>query len=281
MSSQFIRIIPRLDIKNNNLIKGINLEGLRVLGAPYEYSQYYSNNGADEIHYSDAVASLYGTNNLTSLIKMTAKNLRIPLSVGGGIRSISDIEKILESGADKVFANTAFIENKKFINEAVKKFGSSTISSNIECIKIDKKYFISKSNGRDLVNIHPCEWAKKLEGLGIGEIIVTSVNSEGLECGFDLGIIKKISNSIKIPVLAHGGAGNFQHVLEVIRKTKISGVIIASMFHYKCINKFKFNFKNTVGNFYFLKNTKKSFLSNPIMELKNFLFKNKINIRNE
>jgi len=238
MNKNLIRIIPKLDIKNGLLIKGINLEGLRVLGNPLDFANYYFKNGADEICYLDNVATLYGTNNISSFVTKTAKNIFIPLSVGGGIKNLKDIEVMLKAGADKVCINSAAIDNIDFISNAAKIFGSSTIVSVIETVRINGKYFISKSNGRDLEDIHPLEWAKKVENAGAGEILLTSVNDEGLQSGFDIFMAKTISNSVKIPVIAHGGAGNFNHVYEVISKTNISGVAIASLFHYDIFNLF-------------------------------------------
>ena len=170
MKKKIIRIIPKLDIKNGNLIKGINLEGLRVLGNPIHFAENYYNQGADEIMYLDNVATLYGTNNLTKFVKNTAKKIFIPLTVGGGIRSLKEIEQMLKNGADKISINSAAIDNLNLIKEASKVFGSSTIVSNVECVKINNKYLISKSNGRDLVNKDPYDWSRKLEDSGLGEI---------------------------------------------------------------------------------------------------------------
>ncbi len=204
MNKNKIRIIPKLDIKNGTLIKGIGLEGLRVLGDPYDFAKKYYKEGADEILYMDNVATLYGTNNLTKFIKKTAQDIFIPLTVGGGIKNLKDIENLLISGADKVSINSEFVINKKFVREAVKNFGSSTIVATIEANKINNNYFITTSNGRDLHNKNPVNWAKELEQLGIGELIITSVNNEGLKVGFDLQIIKKISEKVNVPVIAHG-----------------------------------------------------------------------------
>ena len=274
MKKNLIRIIPKLDIKNGLLIKGINLEGLRILGKPYDYAKSYYENGADEIMYLDNVATLYGTNNLKKFIKETAKKLFIPLTVGGGIKSLNEIEKMLTNGADRVSINSASIENIEFIQKASKKFGSSTIVSHIEYTKIKNKYFISKANGRDLVNIDPFTWAKKLEDNGSGEIVLTSVNQEGTKSGFDIDIIKKISEKIKIPVVAHGGAGNFNDVLNVIKKTNIKGVAIASLFHYNniIISKTK---KIEIGNTYFLDNAKIKKNKLSIIKRLKFFLKNK------
>ena len=280
MNKNFIRIIPKLDIKNGQLIKGINLEGLRVLGNPYEFANLYSKHGADEICYVDNVATLYGTNNLNKFIEKTAKNLRIPLSVGGGLRTLKDIEKSLVSGADKVCVNSAVVSNLNFLKSSVKLFGSSTIAVIIECIKFKNKYFISTSNGRDLIYLDPIDWAKKIEDCGAGEIFLTSVNNEGLKEGFDTDLVRNVSKKVNIPVVAHGGAGSFQNILNVIKKTNITGVSIASFFHYDYINFFKIK-KGKIGNYEFLetikKKHKKSF--NKILLLKKFLKKNKINVR--
>ena len=273
-----IRIIPRLEIKNGSLIKGINLEGLRVLGDPFEFAKTYYNQGADEIVYTDVVASLYGTNNISKFIKRTAGDLFIPLTVGGGIKSLHDIEIMLNNGADKVCLNSSAIENIKLIKEASKTFGSSTIVSNIEAIQIGKKYFISKSNGRDLINTSPFDWAKKLEDFGIGEILIISVNKEGLKSGFDIYLTKKISSILKIPVIACGGAGDFDHIYDVIKQTNISGVSMSSILHYNNILPFKFK-NQDIGNFHYLQNIKKYKKKNIIKKLKIFLTNKGVNVR--
>ena len=172
MNKNKIRIIPKLDIKNGMLIKGINLEGLRVLGNPYDFAKKYYEEGADEIMYMDNVATLYGTNNLVKFVKKTAENIFIPLTVGGGIKNLLHIEKLLINGADKVSINSEFVMNKKFVREAVKNFGSSTIVATIESTKIQNRYFIATSNGRDLFDKNPVQWAKELEDLGIGELVL-------------------------------------------------------------------------------------------------------------
>ena len=278
MQKKSIRVIPKLDIKNGNLIKGINLEGLRVLGNPILFAENYYNQGADEIMYIDNVATLYGTNNLTKFVKNTSKSIFIPLTVGGGIKNLREIEQMLKNGADKISINSAAIDNLNIIRQASKVFGSSTIVSNIECIKIKKKYFISKSNGRDLVNVNPKDWARKLEDAGLGEIILTSVNYEGLQKGFDIELTNKISSSVNIPVIASGGAGKFNHVLDVINHTNIQGVAIASLFHYDIYSNFPFN-KNKIGNFHFLENAKKIKSKHNLKKLKIFLKKKGINVR--
>jgi len=202
----------------------------------------------------------------------------VPLSVGGGIKTIQDIEAMLSSGADKVSINSAAIDDINFIYDAAKKFGSSTIVTNIETIKINNKYYISKSNGRDIVNIDPVSWAKKIQDYGSGEIFITCVNNEGLQSGFDINIIGKICKNVNIPVIAHGGAGKFEHVLKVINETSISGVSLSSLFHYGIFNEFDFKSKN-IGNTNFLENNKNSKTKDNLKELKNYLHKKKVKVR--
>ena len=232
MKKPFFRVIPRLDIKNGYLIKGINLEGLRVLGDPMNFSNLYYCQGADEICYIDNVATLYGTNNLSKFVTRTAKNIFIPLTVGGGIRSINDIEKMLNSGADKVSINSEAVKNKNFIYKSSRIFGSSTISVNLEYIKIKDKMYITTSSGRDIHDLNPVEWAKKVESLGAGEIILTSVDQDGTMEGYDLALIKIVTQAVQIPVVASGGAGCYQHMVEAVTQSGAAAVAAASMFHF-------------------------------------------------
>ena len=278
MNKNFIRIIPKLDIKNGLLIKGVNLDGLRVLGDPYNFAENYYKQGADEIFYIDSVASLYGTNNLTKFVTKTSKNLFIPLSVGGGIRTVQQIEDFLYSGADKVSINSAAINDINFIKKASRIYGSSTITCIVEVIKIDKKYFITKENGRDIIKINPFDWVKKLEDCGVGEIFLTAINKEGTKEGFDIELTKKVSKTVKVPVIAHGGGGSYQQVYDVIRKTNISGVSLAGFFHYDICSSFKLK-RKVVGNTQFLDNLKKKSQSNLLKGLKQFLYKKGVKLR--
>jgi cyclase len=266
-----LRIIPILDIKNGLLIKGINLEGLRVMGKAENFANHYYLSGADEICYIDNVATLYGTNNLTKFVTNTAKKVYIPLTVGGGIRNLQDIQRMLTSGADKVCINSAVIDDINFLKKASRLYGSSNITVIIQSIKINGKYFISKSNGRDLVKINPIDWAQKVENYGAGEIIITSINNEGIRKGFDIDLAYNIARKLDIPVIAHGGAGNFKDVCEVAKYTSVSGVAIASLFHYEAINYFP-KLKTKIGNTFFIDNLNKSYKKkNMILELKKYL----------
>ena len=255
---QNFRIIPRLDIKNGLLIKGINLEGLRILGDPLDFAKQYYLNGADEICYVDIVSSLYGTKNISKFIKKTAQSNFIPLIVGGGIKNLNDIEEMLRNGADKICLNSALIKNIKLLKLASKKFGSSTITAIVEITKIKEKLFITSNNGRELHYINPLEWIKKLQDQGAGEIIVTSVTDEGLNKGYNLKILNDLSKILKIPFLLHGGFGNKEHIYQVAKNSSASGVLIGSLFHYNYLYCTNYNFKkNKIGNTDYILNVKK------------------------
>jgi len=233
-----IRIIPRLDIKGPNLVKGIHLEGLRVLGKPEDFARYYYENGADELIYQDVVASLYERNSLHDIISRTAKEIVIPFTVGGGLRTIEDIRSVLRAGADKVSLNTATIKKSSFIKEAAKKFGSSTIVVAIEAIKQpDGRYLAFIDNGREETGLEVVEWAQRIEELGAGEVIITSVDREGTGEGFDIELIKKIANTVHIPVIAHGGASSLENMKDAVIEGNACALAIASIFHYGAINK--------------------------------------------
>ena len=235
--------------------------------------------GADELFYQDVVASLYGRNSLHDIISRTAKEIFIPLTVGGGIRSIEDISKILKAGADKVSINTAAIENPDLISSASRVFGASTIVVNIEAIKQpDGNYHAFTDNGRNSSNKEVISWAKELEQRGAGEIMLTCVNNEGLGKGFDLSLAKELCDAVKIPVVIHGGAGKQQHVFDLSKDMPISGVAIASLFHYHSIIKNRQLDGYEEGNIEFLKGNRA--ISNiagcSVKDLKLFLFQNQI-----
>ncbi len=280
-----IRIIPRLDIKGPNLVKGVHLEGLRVLGKPERFAQYYYETGADELLYVDVVASLYGRNSLHDIIKKTAQEIFIPLTVTGGIRTIEDITDVLRVGADKVSLNTAAIIDPKIIKDASRKFGSSTIVVSIEAIKQpDGKYLAYTNNGREYTGVEVLQWAKHVEELGAGEILLTSVDREGTGFGYDIDITKKISEAVSIPVIASGGAGRIEHISLVIKEGNADAVAIASMLHYNCIRHFKDNNDNDYdeeGNIEFLQSAKKfsKVKSYNLPEIKSQLNKNGIMCR--
>jgi imidazole glycerol-phosphate synthase subunit HisF len=231
--AQYVRIIPRLDIKGPNLVKGIHLEGLRVLGKPEDFAQHYYETGADELIYMDVVASLYGRNSLIEIIKKTAKEIFIPLTVGGGLRTIDDIKTVLRAGADKVSLNTAAVNNPQIIRDASKIFGSSTIVVSIEAIRqTDGSYKAFTNNGREHTGLDVYEWAVQVAELGAGEIMLTSVDREGTGMGYDLELVKKVTELVPIPVIACGGAGRMEHIKEAIVNGKADAVSLASILHY-------------------------------------------------
>ena len=229
------RIIPRLDIKGPNLVKGIHLEGLRVLGKPSDFAKYYYEHGADELMLMDVVASLYERNSLHDIISETAKNNFIPITVGGGIRSLNDIKNILRAGADKVCLNTAAVKNPEFIKKASREFGSSTIVVSIEAIKDNNKYQAYTDNGREYTGLDVFEWAQRIDELGAGELVITSVDKEGTGKGFDIELVAKINNLVSIPVIAHGGSGKKEDVIDLVKSSDVNSVMISSMFHYDFI----------------------------------------------
>lgn len=255
-----IRIIPRLDIKGPNLVKGIHLEGLRVLGLPDNFARYYYENGADELIYMDIVASLYNRNSLHDIITKTAREIFIPLTVGGGLRSIEDIRGVLRAGADKVALNTAAIRNETVIREASKQFGSSTIVVSIEVIKQpDGRYLAYTDNGREHTGKEVLAWAKQAEALGAGEILLTSVDREGTGLGYDIELTQMVAAKLSIPVIACGGAGSAEDIVFVIKEGKADAVSMSSILHYEYIAKIEQQIDNNKeGNIEFLK-SKKSF----------------------
>jgi cyclase len=278
-----IRIIPRLDIKGPNLVKGIHLEGLRVLGSPEAFAKYYYENGADEIIFQDVVASLYERSSLHDLISRTAKNMFMPLTVGGGLRSIDDIKQVLRKGADKVALNTAVIRNPSFIKEASLKFGSSTIVIAIEAIKqADGSYLAFIDNGREETGVEVVAWAKRVEDLGAGEILITSVDKDGTGEGYDIELIKKISSAVSIPVIAHGGAASKEDLALAVTAGGVDALAIASMLHYSTINTLNIEMNNCgEGNTSFLNsgNQFKKILPSNISEIKRHLIENDISCR--
>lgn len=233
-----IRIIPRLDIKGPNLVKGIHLEGLRVLGKPEQFARYYYEQGADELLYVDVVASLYERNSLLPIIERTAKEIFIPLTVAGGLRTIEDIRTVLRAGADKVALNTAAIRHPAIIKEASTKFGSSTIVVSIETIKqSDGRYLCYTDNGREYTGVDALEWAVKVFELGAGEILLTSIDQEGTGGGYDLELTRKVAQSVPIPVVACGGAGKLEHIKDVIQEGRADAVSLASLLHYDFVER--------------------------------------------
>ena len=284
MHINVFRLIPRLDIKGPNLVKGVHLEGLRVLGKPEEFSKLYYEQGADELIFQDTVASLYQRNNLKEIVTRTAENIFIPLTVAGGIRNLNDIDIILRAGADKIAVNTAAVGKPDFINQASRKFGSSTIVIAIEALRQkDKSYLAYTDNGREFTGVDVLTWAKEVEQRGAGEILLTSIDREGTGKGFDIDLVKMVSEAVNIPVIAHGGASSNVHIKEALKDGGADGVALSSMLHYSAIkNNSDLNRKFTnEGNVEFMNNNKtyKMFGSKNIFEIKKWLINNEILLR--
>jgi imidazole glycerol-phosphate synthase subunit HisF len=227
-----IRIIPRLDIKGPNLIKGIQLEGNRVLGSAWHFAESYYEDGADELFFQDAVASLYQRSSLFDIVRRTASNIFIPLTVGGGIRSVDDIREMLRAGADKVAINTAAVEYPDLLSQGAKIFGSQCIVSSIDVFFHQGKYQVWTDYGRQVSNRDAFEWAKEVVDRGAGEIFLTSINQDGRGKGYDLKLIEKVARSASVPVIACGGAGNKEDFRKVL-DAGADAVSAASVFHYR------------------------------------------------
>lgn len=229
-----IRIIARLDIKGANLIKGIHLEGLRVLGDPNEFAKLYYEQGADELIYMDAVASLYGRNHLSQIISRTSEEIFIPLTVGGGIRSVEDAQSILRLGADKIAINTAAVKNPKLIYELARILGSQAVVLSVEAKNVGhQKWEVFIDNGREGTGIDVVDWVKSCTSNGCGEILLTSIDREGTKKGFDLDLVGAVTSEVRVPVIASGGMGSPQDISEVVKKSGADAIAIAGLLHYK------------------------------------------------
>lgn len=228
-----VRLIARLDIKGPNLIKGIHLEGLRVIGDPGIFASKYYEQGVDELIYVDAVASLYGRNSLHDIIRQTAHNIFVPLTVGGGVRSVEDVRELLRAGADKIAVNTAAIKEPELISKLARVFGSQCIVLSIEAKRQSEgRWEAYTDNGREKSGLDVVEWARKGASLGAGEIMITSIDQEGTCKGFDDDLVKAVTSEVSIPVIASGGMGVISHCVDLIKKSQPNAVAAASILHY-------------------------------------------------
>jgi len=232
-----IRLIPRLDIKGPNLIKGIHLEGLRVVGDPQEHARRYYEQGADELIYMDIVASLYGRNSLREIVSRTAQDVFIPLTVGGGVRSVADVRELLRAGADKVAINTAAVKRPELITEVSRTFGSQCMVLSIEAKRIGLgRWEVFTDNGRERTGLDVVAWARKAVSLGAGEILLTSVDQEGTRKGFDIELVKAVADACSIPVIASGGMGSVDHLVDVFQRGHADAVAMADVLHHRRLN---------------------------------------------
>ena len=226
------RIIPCLDVKNGRVVKGINFVDLKDAGDPVEQAKIYSDGGADEICFLDITASNENRDTIYEVVEKTSKKCFVPLTVGGGIRSIEDINKLLNCGADKVSINTAAVQDAKLVMKSSKKFGSQCIVVAIDAKQNGNKWEIFTHGGRNSTGIDAIEYAKRIEESGAGELLVTSMDRDGTQVGYDIELMSKISSKVNIPVIASGGVGNLDHLVEGIKLGKASAVLAASIFHY-------------------------------------------------
>ena len=229
------RIIAALDIKDNRVVKGINFKNLKDAGDPIEKAKEYEKNGIDEIIFLDITATNEKRETLKELAKEIGENIFIPFTVGGGIKSTKDIIEIIKSGADKVFINSAAVNNPNIIKESSKLLGSANLVIAIDAKKIDDEYFVFVNGGKTKTELKAVDWAKKCENLGAGEILLTSINTDGMQNGYHLELIRNISSAVNIPVIASGGAGEVQHFVDVF-ESGADAALAASIFHYGKLN---------------------------------------------
>ena len=227
------RFIARLDVKGKNLIKGVHLEGLRIIGDPHFYAAQYYQDGVDEILFMDTVASLYGRNNLSEIVERTAENVFVPITVGGGVRGISDVRELMKRGADKIAINTAAVENPNLISEIASIFGQQCVVLSVEALKNPEGgWSVYTSNGREKSKFELLEWINLAVELGAGEILLTSIDFEGTNKGFDIDLLASVNSSVDIPIIISGGMGQLDDVIAAT-SNGADAIAVADLLHYK------------------------------------------------
>lgn len=228
------RLVARLDIKGPNLIKGVHLEGLRVIGSPNEHALRYYQQGADELIYMDCVASLYGRNHLSEIVSAAARDIFVPMTVGGGIRSVDDATQVLRTGADKVAVNTAAVASPSLITDIARRFGSQCMVLSVEAKQVGQdRWQVFTDNGREFTGLDVIDWVKKGVALGAGEILLTSIDREGTKKGFDINLVRAVTDVVSVPVIASGGMGVVADVVGVVAEGGADAVAMADILHYK------------------------------------------------
>jgi len=229
-----VRLIARLDVKGPNLIKGIHLEGLRVIGSPNEHALRYYQQGADELIYMDCVASLYGRNSLREIVQSAAQDVFVPVTVGGGVRCVEDVTELLRCGADKVAVNTAAVARPQLISDIARRFGSQCVVLSIEAKQLSPgRWEAYTDNGRQRTGLDVIEWVRRGVELGAGEILLTSVDREGTRRGFDIPLVRAVTAEVSVPVIASGGMGKAEDLVEVVRQGEPDAVAMADILHYQ------------------------------------------------
>lgn len=228
------RIIPCLDVQNGKVVKGVNFVGIREVGDPVECAMEYDRQGADEITFLDITATHEGRSTMIDVVRNTAKNVFVPLTVGGGIRTVDDFRDILRAGADKISVNSAAVRNPQLIKDAAERFGSQCVVVAIDAKRRDDGGFtVVVNGGRIDMKMDAVEWAKTCESLGAGELLLTSMDTDGCRGGFDLALTNAVTNAVHIPVIASGGCGSLDHFSEVFQKTGADAALAASLFHFR------------------------------------------------
>ena len=227
------RIIPCLDVRNGRVVKGVNFEGLRDVNSPVELGNFYSDNGADELVFYDITASAEGRRLFTEILTEVASTIFIPLTVGGGINTIDDVDRVLKCGADKVSVNSGAIRNPSLVREAAHKYGDQCVVLSVDISLIDGKYTVFAKGGRENTGIEAIDWIKQCVSLGAGEVVVNSIDTDGVKGGFDLPLVAAVCDAVNVPVIASGGAGNIQDFVTLFREVPdVSAGLAASIFHF-------------------------------------------------
>lgn len=227
------RIIPCLDVKNGRVVKGTNFQGLNDVSSPIELAKYYSANGADELVFYDITASFEERKLFTEILCEVAKNVFIPLTVGGGINTVDDFDRVLKCGADKVSVNSGAIKNPELIREAAMKYGNQCVVISADIKRVDGQFMVFAKGGRENTGMEAISWIKKCVELGAGEVVVNSIDTDGVKGGFDIELLKLVCEAVNVPVIASGGAGNIQHFIDLFKEIPdIDAGLAASIFHF-------------------------------------------------
>ena len=227
------RIIPCLDVKNGRVVKGTNFQGLNDVSSPIELAKYYSANGADELVFYDITASYEERKLFTDILCEVAKNVFIPLTVGGGINTVDDFDRVLKCGADKVSVNSGAIRNPELIKEAAQKYGNQCVVISADIKRVDGQFMVFAKGGRENTGMEAISWIKKCVELGAGEVVVNSIDTDGVKGGFDIELLKLVCEAVNVPVIASGGAGNIQHFVDLFKEIPdIDAGLAASIFHF-------------------------------------------------
>ena len=227
------RIIPCLDVKDGRVVKGVNFEGLKEVASPVDLAKFYSECGADELVFYDITASAEGRSLFTEILRETAKTVFIPLTVGGGIRGVDDFERVLSCGADKVSVNSGAIANPNLIGEAAKRYGDQCVVISADIKRVDGKFCVFAKGGRENTGMEAIEWIKRCVGEGAGEVVVNSMDTDGVKKGFDITLLKEVCKAVNVPVIASGGAGSVQDFIDLFKQIPdIDAGLAASVFHF-------------------------------------------------